>query len=444
MDLFSLILYGAINAAMVLYHLQGNGRFFQFPFWAGIIALGWFFPHAIGGYFNASDFPGNAYADSMLFAGLCTGALWFGFSLAPARSPSRPSWLDTDFNVRKLYYAGAALCMIGFFFQWKLWSLPDEMLERAIWTGATVKYSFFANVFKFGFITLWLLYLGQHRVLAPRLLVFIVPSLLFFLEAAVLRGRRAAMMELVSYLAVSLWFVRRIAVPRWFIVFGLIFGLIVVNAIGTYRTIMTNKDADLSERFSQAAHADYMASSKNKVAEAGEELKNYIYYRQIYIDVGCYDFGATHWNKLVFNYVPAQIFGRDFKESLMIDPDDASVGLLAKEMYGHRWKPGTTSTGYKDAFGSFGWFGFIKFMWIGYMMGVLYRHAMQGTFFGQLLYVYCLTVAMHSISHQTNDILIRIWIYFFALAYPMFYLARYKGEQQVDGEQAPASARLRE
>lgn len=438
MDLLSLILYGAINVAMVLYHVQGKGRFIQFPFWAGIIALGWFFPHAIGGYFNAAIFPENAYTDSMLFAGLCTAALWFGFSSALARIPSRPSWLDADFDVRKLYFAGAVLCTIGFFFQWKLWSLPEEYLERAIWTGATVKYSFFANLFKLGFITLWLLYLREHRVLVSRFIVFIVPSLLLLLEAAVLRGRRAAMMELASYLVVSLWFVRRIAVPRWFILSGLVFGLIIVNAIGIYRTIMTNKDADLSTRFSQAAQAKYTDSMMNKVAEAGEELKNYVYYRQVYIDLGCYDFGASHWNKFIFNYVPAQIFGRDFKESLMIDPE-TSISLLAEEMYGHHWKPGTTSTGYKDAFGSFGWLGFIKFMWIGYLMGVLYRHAMHGTFLGQLLYIYSLTVAMHAISHQTNGILVRIWIYFFALAYPVLYLAKHRHKHPLDGEAAPTS-----
>ena len=79
MELFALILYGAINIAMLLWYLPNRGRFYQFPFWAGAIALGWFYPQAIGGYLNVWLYPENAYTSGMLFASLCTVALWIGF-----------------------------------------------------------------------------------------------------------------------------------------------------------------------------------------------------------------------------------------------------------------------------------------------------------------------------------------------------------------------------
>jgi hypothetical protein len=413
---------------MVAYYLRGKGQFYQFPFWVGVIALGWFFPQAIGGYFKVEQFPENAYADGMFFAALCTAALWIGFVKAVAKEPSKPSWLDAPFDTQRLYWVGAAFCVFGFYFQWKLWALPEEMLAETQWSGATVKYRFFANMFKMGFLTLWLLYLSQSRLFIPKILVFIIPCLLFLLEAAVLRGRRAGMMNLVAYLFVSFWFVRRISVPRWFIIAGLAAGLVLINGIGTYRAIMIKKkEASLSQRLSLAVNADYFSSSKKNISQSGSEFKSYIFYRQVYAEDRIYDFGCVHWNNLVYNYVPAQIVGREFKDSLMFRQlVEVNPRLLAEEKYGHMRKTGSTSTGYTDAFGSFGWFGFIKFLLVGGIMGSLYRHAMQGGFLSQLLYVYVLGTSMHIISHVTHRILVAVWVYFFMMGYPFLYWAKLK------------------
>ncbi|RLA19216.1 MAG: hypothetical protein DRQ56_05890 [Gammaproteobacteria bacterium] len=427
MNLFALILYGAVNVLMVSYYLLEHGRFYQFPFWAGVIALGWFFPQAIGGYLNVSEFPENAYVDGMLFATLCMIALWVGFEGTVHKNPVvRRSWLGAPFNSNRLYWVAVIFCLFGFFFQWKLWSLPEEILAESQPSGVVVKYLFFGNIFKFGFIALWLLYLSQIRVLVPKMLIFIVPSLCLFIEAALLRGRRAGMMDLVSYLIVSLWFVRRIAVPRWFIIVGLSFGLVLINGIRTYRLILMDKDTPWSERLSEAARADYLEASKRNMDKSGSEFKNYIFYRKIHDDLGIYDWGTSHWNRFVHNYVPAQITGREFKESLMLKPTDIEIKEMIKIEYGHVVKRGTTTTGYKDAFASFGWFGFVKFLLIGWIMGVLYRSAMQGAFLGQLLYIYVLTKGMQSVSHGTNDILVRVWIYFFTLGFPILLWARRK------------------
>lgn len=422
MNLAALIVYGLVNLTMVIYHLINKNRLYEFPFWAGMIALGWFFPQAIGGYLNSSQFPPGAYANGMLFAALCTVALWYAFNRALAGRASKPSWLDASFDTAKLYQAGAVLCMCGFFFQWKLAHLPEELTSMTQWTGPAVKYLFLSSIFVFGFLTLWLIYLNQSRLVVPRLWIFIIPSLLLLLQAAVLHGRRAAMMDLVSYLLVGLWFVRRVSLPRWFVIAGLTMGLALINAIGAYRAIMSEKGS-LSERLAAASKIDFANESENVLKKSGLEFSNYIFYRQVYAEVGNFDWGLVHWNGLVANYVPAQIVGRSFKNSLMILLEDRTMEI-ARSKYGHPYGVGTTVTGYTDAFASFGWFGFVKFMVIGWIMGVLYRHAMQGSFLGQLLYVYSLSTAMHSVSHVTHTILFSIWIYFFALGYPALHFAK--------------------
>lgn len=422
MALVALISYGLVNVVMVLSYLGGRGRFYQFPFWVGLLSLGWFFPQAIGGYAHVSTYPENAFEAGMFFASLCTIALWVGFELSVVRPPPESSWLNASFDLNKLFFAGAALCLFGYFFEWKLQSLPDEMLSNTQWTGAPVKYLFLSNVFKIGFIVLCLLYLSQSRLFVPRLLLFIVPGLLLLLKAAVLWGRRAAMMDLVSYFFISLWFARRMALPRWFVITGTACGLILISSIGTYRSIMANKEVPLKERLQAAAQADYLKDASGRAVDSGFEFDNYIYYRKTHVDVGYYDFGGIHWNIFVHNYVPGQLLGREFKDSLKIG--GVNIFKFAKIRYNHSFKLGTTSTGYLDAFGSFGWFGFIKFALIGCIMGGVYRHAMNGAFLGQLLYIYFLAKAMHCVSHGTNDILVRMWVYFFVLGYPLLKWAQ--------------------
>lgn len=409
---------------MVVYYFSGKGRYNEFPFWAGVLALGWFAPQAIGGYLNASEFPAGAYSNGMFFAALCTLALWVGFAGSAHRIVSKPTWLDAVFEINRLYVAGAMLCVVGFFFQWKLSTLPAELTSMTQWSGAAVKYLFLSNVFIFGFITLWLIYLSQPRLIVPRLWVFLVPCLLLLLDSAILKGRRATMMNLVSYLVVGAWLVRGISLPRWMMVAGLCLGLLLINGIEVYRTIMTDEARPLSERLAAIREADFSKSTASVIKDSGWEFKNYIFYRQIYAEVGAYDFGVAHWNELIFNYVPAQIVGRATKQALMLPLFDPSE--RAKEEYGHLYGTGTTVTGYADAFASFGWLGFLKYVLIGWLMGGLYRYAMRGAFLGQLLYVYSLGTAMHAISHGTHAILVSLWIYFFCLGYPILYFAKLK------------------
>jgi len=425
MTLFSLILYGTINVAMVAYYLRAKGTFYQFPFWAATFSLGWFFPQAIGGYLNVSQFPEYAYEDAMLFASLCSLALWGGFIFRMNKTVRVVGWLDASFDPQRLYLASAVLCLIGFYFQWRLWSLPEELLAVTQPSGIVVKYLFLGNIFKLGFISLWLLGLWQSRLLSPKFLVFLGPGLLLFLEAILLRGRRAIMMELLTCIVFGLWFARRISIPRWIIISGLSAGLLLINGIGVYRQIMQNqKDVPLAERFSQVAEANYLELFERKMRDSGEEFKNYVYARLFYADTGNYDYGGEHWNRFVFNFVPAQIVGRELKKSLMLDNQDVNLMEYVKQEYGHSFMTGMTMTGYTDCFGSFGWFGFVKFWLVGFIMAALYSHAMQGSFLGSFLYIFAITDAIQTISHGTHDILVRIWIYFFVLGYPAFLWAK--------------------
>lgn len=379
---------------------------------------------AIGGYQNAHIFPANAYSHGMLFASLCSAGLWLGYCKSQRMQLRASSWLMIRFNSTRLFYTGATLSLFGFYFYWKLRTLPEDLLAQGIWSGATTKYLFFANVFKFGFLILGLRYLLRGRWWDVKSLFFLIPSLLFIITTAFMYGRRSEMMNLVSYIVVSLWFCRSIVFPRWIMIGGLVTGIILINGIGIYRFIMMNKELPLSERVRLASQADYISSTKIITHESQSDFNNYITYRQAYAEEGYYDFGGYQWNQVVFNYVPAQIVGSAFKKGLQLPINN--IRTTAQNIYGFSWHTGSVSTGYSDAFGSFWWFGALNFVLIGWIMGTLYRYAISGSFLAILLYVYCLSTSMVAITHGTDHFLTRIWIYFFLLCYPFLLWAKEK------------------
>ncbi|VGO21676.1 O-antigen polymerase [Pontiella sulfatireligans] len=428
MNLIALVLYGLVNGAMVGVHLLKKNRVYEFPFWAGALSLGWFFPMAIGGFVNAKMYPDAAYSTGMIFASLCSIALWVGFSKAIKERPPKVSWLDAQFDRDKLFVAGAALSVMGFYFLWKLNNLPEEMLRQTQWSGATVKYLFLGSIAVIGALVLWILYLDQDKILAPKLLLFIAPTFLSLLQAAV-GGRRGVMMNLAAYIFVTLWFVKRIILPRWLLFSGVLFGLALVNSIESYRIIMSKKNVSLSERLKETSRIDFTSGSKGAMKSVAGDFSNYIFLRQVVAEDFQLDFGLSHWNGMIFNFVPGQWVGKDLKKALMVNTEYNAFSVVS-ERYGHHFGVGTVTTGYYDAFASFGWLGFFKFWLIGWMMGTLYRNGMNGSFLGILLYVYMLSSGMHAISHGTHAVLVSNWIYFLVLGYPVIHYAKIDQETE--------------
>lgn len=435
MNFLACLSFGVVNGLMILTCLFGKrGRVYEFPFWIGLIGMGWFYPMAIANYSN-TEYPEGAYAAAMFFATLCSLGVWIGFNLSVKARPERPCWLDASYDFDKLVLAGMVLSVLGFYFEYKLSTLPEELFSSQ-WSGAPVKYLFFASLFKIGFMMLWLVYLRQQKIVVPKMLLFLVPGFLMMLETAFVGGRRGAMMELVAYVLVALWFVRRFALPRWALLMGGAAGLILVNSIGLYRNIMAQAELPLMERIRIVLNTDFLNRSDDAKDDGkAHDFDNFVYYRKVIGEEGKYDFGLAHWNGFVWNYVPGQIIGQSNKRALMVK--QFRPQSLAQQRYGHRFFTGSVSTGYTDAFASFGWFGFINFVLIGWMMGVLYRHAMCGKLLSQLLYCYMLNKGMHSVSHGTGQVLVTQWVYFLALGYPAMIWARLPAELSGSESQYP-------
>src|SRR5262249_51556279 len=144
-------------------------------------------------------------------------------------------------------------------------------------------------------------------------------------------------------------------------------GALWINSIGSFRV---KEDIGFMEKVERA---DLFGTFGETMTKGGFELNNAALWIWCINEENEYDFGGYHWNQFIHGYFPGQIFGYDMKKSLMFPTRD-----LLKEKLGYTPPVGVTSTGMADAFGSFWYFGCLKFLVIGYVMGRWYQRGKWG------------------------------------------------------------------
>jgi hypothetical protein len=128
-----------------------------------------------------------------------------------------------------------------------------------------------------------------------------------------------------------------------------------------------------------------------------------------------FGYGRAYWDQLVFRFVPAQIIGRDLKESLMFKPANRELDQGIPQV---RYKRtlGTTVTGVGDSFHEFWYFGALFFAVLAVIFKSLWEASLKrDAIFAQLLYIQTSTAAMRAVTHQTVD-------YLPGLAYNLLFL----------------------
>jgi hypothetical protein len=157
---------------------------------------------------------------------------------------------------------------------------------------------------------------------------------------------------------------------------------------------------------------------QQQLQEGGSELENAVYEIAATEEAGSFDYGIFHWNELVFNYVPAQLFGDEFKQSLLIPIEIAD----SYTSFGHLSPTGSTPTGLVDCFRSFGYFGCLKFFFIALILRKLYSAAKQGHLVARVAYMLIITSALHTITHHTQWF-ISPWVHMGIFLLPALYFA---------------------
>jgi hypothetical protein len=397
MTAFLTILLFIEAIAIIVIYLGMRDGIYQYPFLAGCIFLIFALPQFVG-LLGESRLPQGGLPGAVLMSITGLAALTVGYRGGVRHGPMM-LW---DISLNGLSRGAVVLSSIGILFWLMIWRLPYELTSIPQWKGLPVAYLFFAGVTSIAFAMFLCIYLRRRGYIPALMMIVTMP---FAYNQIVVWARRNVAAETILTLVCMLWFVRRVAIPRLIMIIAICAGTLFSYAISEYR-------AKAMAGGGVAGPSDIWNWATERMADTfrgeGYELRNAVYAIAAVGQSQAYDFGAFNWNAMVFNFVPSQILGEDTKNAFMIGGTDKGLQNIADDILGYVPNTGSTFTGMADAYGSFWYFGFIKFMLIGWILGRFYSSAMKGSIPAQIFYCCSIVPGLLSITHNTQWLFSRI------------------------------------
>jgi hypothetical protein len=371
-------------------------RVYEYPYFISAVFAIFIVPQAVSLVRFPGAAPENAVQNVLLVSCLCLAACLVGYRCRPnpARADNNP--LSSSPNETRLFQAGLVFVACGFGFSYLLGHMDVQTSELGGWTGPATIYGFFQQLCYPGFAICLMAALRRATVVrvAATLLATVVPL------QSIAFGRREPAALFALTIGLTLYFQLRTRPPRWLVAVAIVGAMFAIPATATYRRLQLEQDwggvrqINLLENFRDFVNEESVLELRNAAMLIEGTLRS-----------DEYQCGAGYWNHLVFRYVPAQLVGRHFKESLMLKfSDDAVERELAGMDYLN--PVGSTVTGMGDSFQQFGYGGCLVFAGMAAFFGKLWGAAARpNAFFAQLLYMQSCTCAMRAVTHWTLDFL---------------------------------------
>ena len=394
-------------AYLVYWGLKKPQRMYEYPFLFGLVLVGIFALQIIG-LINSGSIELSIITPLLLMINLCTLAVYLGY----VKGRKEFKLLRWEFDYKRLLISSFILSVVGGYFYFLYSRLPAQYITGLV-SGIAVIYNFFGMALFYGFTIALLLYLKNKSKIA--LVLVCLDSLVYF-DRIFIIGRRAEAFEFVFAILLSLWFVKKIIIPRKLLLTGFIIGLLFLYSTADYRkiTLESNEiywedlfDLPLVEKLEYILNNGGAETETAAYEIAGTEIKR------------DFDFGTFQWNRLIHTYIPSYLFGYQFKEALMIK---LGTDAAFKE-YRFVKAASTARTGFTDAFQSFWYFGFIIFFIIAFILSKIYKTAMSGNIAYQVFYIAILSDALLIITHSTTYFFMP-WLHIFLFLFPLLLFSK--------------------
>ena len=404
-----------ICAGLLIWGFIRIERIYQYPFFMGAIFMSFLVPQA----FALVDNPGSLSQESLeqvlLISSLCAVACWIGYQGKP-----NLKWLtrlQVDIDKNKLFQSGLFLTFIGLFFNYlidkEIQSQGVGFSNNRVWTGSITIYSFFAQVIYIAFAIFLLEVLKKPSI---QNIIFTLLAGWFPLQT-LFSGRRQPTMTFIIIIGFCLWTIKRYIPPRWLIISAIFLMTILVPVIGAMR-----------EKFWEALFSGQWQSillttqKALNTQQSGDilELRNAAFLISATAQTNSYGLGGGWWDSIIFSFIPAQILGNGFKQSLQFNLSGGDI----YQLYGYSIPSGSTNTGVADSFMEFGYLGFLFFALVGYLFKHLWVSAYyQKSLFATLVYIGLVSPAMVSLTHGTGRFIIEA-IFQIGVISSVFYYAK--------------------
>lgn len=386
------VVFGLLCAGLLIEGFARRGAIYEFPFLAGAMATAFLLPQ-LPGLADSIFLPADGFSRTLWFTTSCVAMAWIGWRCSGRPLISSPAPIAEH----RLLIASVLLSAGGAAFYVAVGRLPPEIMVSTAISGVPVILLFFSKMLVIGFAIAVLC--AARRLSAPAILIALGDAVLY-LDRVYVTGKRGEAFEFILIIALAVWFQSRWAPARALVAIVLLGGFVGLASTEDYRSMTRRGEAPGIE---DIARIDFAGNFENLLSQGGSEFENAIRKIDFVGRTEAYDYGLYHWNELVAAFVPAQIVGEATKRSLIVEVPGAVDRFYAPNY-------GTTETGMADAFGSFGYFGVLKFFLVAWLMRKIYRGAMLGDATSQLIYMLSALPAMHIYSHHTNWIL-QTWIH---------------------------------
>jgi hypothetical protein len=411
---FWLWLFFVVCLGCIAHSLRSAERIYEplLPMATVFLGFVWIQLHGLGQV--SWSLPGEGLAKTTFMSLLCLVCFWWGYSrrILPLRL------FSGDYDNGRLLLVSFGLTLFGATFYFMISRLPEALLQSSQPTGKLVALNFFAQTLSYGFALACLLW---AKFKDKRALLVALFGACFYLDRIILAGRRADAAEFFFIVVLSLFFGRGFKIPRWVMLSVMIAMVLMIQSTGTYRNIASEAGWDAPFKIGRI---DFIQNLENIFESGGEEMTNAVYVIESHDLHASFDFGTSHWNQLVFNYVPAQLLGGNFKSHLQFQNVD-----IAEQYFRYSAKTGSTLTGMVDSFSSFWYFGAIKFLLVGYLIRKIWNGAKFGSFVAQIFYMLMITKTLHVVTHSTQFFL-SPWVHMSIFLMPFLLWARLKAKTE--------------
>lgn len=409
---FYLWAFIAICFGLLAWGLKRPTRVYEYPFFMSGIFIAFIAPQAFPLISNPGNLPPEAIERILLMSCLCAAMCWVGYQFKPNDKLIKK--LDIPVNRTKLLHGGVAFVIIGYFFTFLVMSLSDiTVAEGGGWTGIATVYVFFTSLAYVGFTMVFMHALRSPSVVNIVLTIFasVIP-----MYSIIAGGRRQPAATFIVAAGLTLYFNKGYVPPRGLVAAAVGFALIIIPLTGAYRSIAESGEWGQLQELKPVENLEtYVAESENT------ELKNGAYLMEATASLDAYQYGTGLWDGVVFNFVPAQFLGRDFKDSLMFRPFQDFINRMPT-LFAYDPIPGMTFTGVADAFLEFGYFGCLFFLVLGYFFKSLWASASaESSIVSQILYAGLFSPALITVTHGTYIFLPNLIFYFIFFGSVVWY-----------------------
>ena len=296
----------AICLGLLVWGMVKPERIYQYPFLMGAIFASFILPQAFALINNPGVVSELALERVLLVSCLCTAMCWIGYKYKINSGLLKKLYIPLDRH--KLFRAGIILTIIGYFFRFLLLGTNVEVAENSNWTGPATIFAFFSQVIEIAFAILILAALKKPKPV--NIAAAIIAGYPIF-EKAFFAGRRQPTFTFLVIIGISFLYARRLLPPKIIIIPLIILSALIIPLLGQLReefwlTIFSGnlQNLDLQSGFNQVLEGEIL------------ELRNAAVLMEAAIRNNQYGYGTGFWDRIIFQYVPGQIVGFEFKNAL--------------------------------------------------------------------------------------------------------------------------------